>query len=178
MEPIENTTRRSKEITEQQNYGSKYWPDFPPYPCSSLGAFVNHGALRLMIPILFRCISLATKTNAKLCQWITSGLRHWARPKTIPSPPHPATNLGTRFSLFRNNVVAPPSLHSLSAKSVFVKGAIHWMGSNKRGDLQVLSFHVADEEFSYIELPMFGGGDNNGNPLRRRIYAFGDYSSH
>ncbi|GAB4840842.1 hypothetical protein Ancab_021602 [Ancistrocladus abbreviatus] len=216
-----------------QNYESKYWPDFPPYPCSSLGAFVNHGALRLMIPILFRCISLATKTIAKVLTcftmkpltlpsrvnlgldiamhymnlsqstseiWVSYGFHNGGLCAAMSMDYFWLTALGNDYKvvalmysyrtaftqctsvstyslktgLWRNNVVAPPSLHSLSAKSVFVKGAIHWMGSNKRGDLQVLSFHVADEEFSYIELPMFGGGGNNGNPLRRRIFAFGD----
>ncbi|GAB4840844.1 hypothetical protein Ancab_021604 [Ancistrocladus abbreviatus] len=273
MEPIENTTRRSKEITEQQvsylppelwieilarlpaisllKFRSvcKSWcssiddPNFVSMHITSNkdnreGTYMfYYETPNFTEPREFRIrychalhepepINLGNLGKLRLSQWWTlcsyvNGLLlaygigydiFLCNPSIrlglkLPSPPHPATNLGLGFhssgndykvvalmysyrtaftqctsvstyslktGLWRNNVVAPPSLHSLSAKSVFVKGAIHWMGSNKRGDLQVLSFHVADEEFSYIELPMFGGGGNNGNPLRRRIFAFGD----
>ncbi|GAB4840840.1 hypothetical protein Ancab_021600 [Ancistrocladus abbreviatus] len=49
------------------------------------------------------------------------------------------------------------------------------MGSNNRGDSQVLSFHVASEEFSCIELPRYGGGgDVHGEPFQRSVLALRD----
>ncbi|GAB4840841.1 hypothetical protein Ancab_021601 [Ancistrocladus abbreviatus] len=99
----------------------------------------------------------------------------------LPSPPNRAMFVGLGFHSSSNDYkvvalipVAPPFLDRLSAKSVFVKGAIHWMGYNKRSDNQILSFHVSSEVFSCIDLPQYGGSDNHAKPLQRWVFALRD----